>query len=165
MSTTAEDLRRTLKTSIVRTELQHAQVQLRLVASLLACTLFFEMVDPAMMILQVPTSVLSRVAVMTHQPELLAGLFLACAVAVLPYAVMQLLCPDHPRRRDLTKLACAALAGAGLLWICMAYTARLTDFPYVVGVFLRTGVGAFLFALTLALSLNCELARTLLERE
>jgi hypothetical protein len=165
VSTTAETLRAHMRTSIVGTELQHTQVQLRLVCILLAGSMFFDMVDPAMLILGVPSSVVARVAGMTHQPVLVAWLLLASAGLMLPFALLHVFHPGHPGRRDVTRAACLGLVGGGLLWIFLGYTARNTDFPYVVGVFLRTGAGAFLFALALAISLNSELARTLLERE
>lgn len=161
--TTAEVLRANMKVSIIGTELQHQEVQLRIVAVLLSGMMLFNFLDPAIFILNVPSSIIARVAMMTGEGSCVAWGFIGLSLMIVPYVVMNLFFPRHGCRRDCTKVACLGLAGAGLLWFLLAWASKSTDFPYVVGVYVRSGAGALAFAMTLALSLNNELARTLLD--
>lgn len=156
-------LRETMRLSIMGTELQHALVQSRLLSILLAGALVFDLVDPALLILVVDGSMVHRVAMMTQHAAAIGISFACLAIGLLPYLVVQLLWPRSRWRRGVTKASCAVLVLGGLQWIFLAWTARHVDYEVVGGIFLRTGVGAILFAVALALSLNSELARQLLE--
>lgn len=160
----ADLLKANMRASIIGTEMQHQEIQHRIVSVLLAGMMLFDFIDPAVLILSVPSSVIGRIGHMTQEANFIAFSFLTLASLLLPYVFMTVFCPRHPMRRDCTRVACLALAGAGVLWFLMAWTARNTEFPYVMSIFLRSGLGAMLFSLSLALSLNNELARTLLDK-
>lgn len=154
----------TLRLSNVLTELQHAEVQLRIVTFLLACSMLFDLLDPALFIFTVPSSLIHRIANMVHEPYAIGWAYAGLGALLVPYLVMQAVCPNCPERRSVTKLACFSLMTAAVLWFFMAWMARDLDIGPVVGVYLRTGLGALGFSLALALSLNAEQVRTLLER-
>lgn len=154
----------TLRLSKVATELQHAEVQLRVVTFLLASSMLFDLLDPALFIFTVPTSLIYRIAHLVHAPEAVGMVYAVLGALLLPYLVMQAVCPHCPGRRAVTRLACFTLLLAALLWFFLAWMARDLDLGGpVAGVYLRTGLGACGFSFALALSLNAEQARTLLE--
>lgn len=161
--TSAEKLRHALRLSIVATELLHTQIQVRLAWVLLAGAMLWDFIDPALLILTVNASMVHRIALMTQHPLLVGATFLVLAAGVVPFVVLQLLAPASRWRRSITKLACLTLVAGGLLWVFLAWNARHVDVEVVGGIFLRTGLGAFLSALALALSLNQEQTRCLLE--
>lgn len=162
-SGSADSLRWAMRLSIMGTELQHAIVQARLLSILLAGALVFDLVDPALLILAVDGSMLHRVAMLTQHASAIGISFACLALGLVPYLVLQLLWPGSRWRRAVTKASCLVLVLGGLQWIFLAWTARHVDYEVVGGIFLRTGIGAMLFAAALALSLNSEQARQLLE--
>jgi len=159
----ADNLRAAMKTSIVLTELQHNQVQLRMLQILLSLSMMFDMFDPATFILTEPSSIIHRVSALAYSPELLAYIFVMLGVLLAPYALMQIFCPCHARRRGITQLACLALAVASLQWMYMAYLSRDLDIESITGVWIRTGLGALGYSLVLALTLNAERARQIFD--
>lgn len=155
----ADNLRGAMQTSLVLTELQHSNMQLRMVQILLSLSMMFDLFDPATFILTVPTSITARVAVLAYSADMVAYSFIALGLLMAPYALMLAFFPDCQARRDITKLACFALLGASLQWLFLAYLSRNLDIEAITGVWIRTSAGALGYALVLALSLNAEHAR------
>lgn len=147
----------------VGNELRHTQLHVRILSFLLSCSMLFDLLDPALFILTVPTSIVHKIANLVQAPEVLGATFIILAVFLLPFLLMQIFCPNCPARRDVTRLACFGLLAAGVLWMFLAWMTRNMDIGPVTGVYLRTGLGAFGFSFCLALSLNSEQARKLLE--
>jgi len=156
---TADRLRGVMQTSIVLTELQHNQVQVRLVQILLSMTMVFAALDPAALILGAHTSLTHQVALLAYSPTLLAYSFVALAVLMLPHALMQAFCPAHPWRRGITQLACFALLLASLQWMYLAYLSLALDIGAITFIWIKTAIGALGYSLIMALSLNAERAR------
>lgn len=157
-------LKDVMRTSILMTELQHAAVQLRLVAVLLATSMLFDMLAPALLLLAGADSIVLRAAAGTSLHAYGVGaLFVALAVAMLPYLALQL--GAWPRaRRGLTKFTCLALALSGVLWAFLAWRCAHMDIGAAASlVFTRNALGALTFSVALAFSLNAEQLRTLLD--
>lgn len=164
MSSTAEHLRRVMRESIVLTELQHMTLMLRLMTALLAGAMLADLIDPALLLMHTPESLVFRAATATKMgPQALALLFLALAVLLAPFFALQL-GMLAARRRGITQLACLSLALTGVVWAFLAWRAVPLDLGAAPVVFARHGAAALLFALVLAWSLNAEQVRTLLER-
>lgn len=161
----ATNLGFSLRLSIVLTELQHTNVQLRFVAALLAAAMIRDLADPAILLLTGTETLLFRVAASTSLGPVATGwLFAALAVLLLPFLLVQIW---HRRSlcRLVTKLAVLVLALTSLLWIFLAWRCTHLDLGATTQVLIALqGVGALLFALALALSLNAEQLRILMER-
>lgn len=158
-------LKGAMSVSIVLTELQHTRAQLRFVAGLLACLIVFNLVDPAVVLATGTQSLLYRAATATSLgPKGVAVLFGGLAVCLVPFLVMQFGCWEAAQRA-ITKAACWALMFAGILWFFLAWRCLHLDLGAVPpALFARNGAGAWLFALAIALSLNAEQLRNLMER-
>lgn len=164
MSTNAtQHLRFALQTSILLTDLQHAQLQARFMSVLLGGQILFAMVDPALLLLAGDRQ---TVLVVTAGASALgcvgfSVLFLALAVLLLPFLAMQFGWRKSARRR-ITKLTCLVLVLAALAWFFLAFRCAHLHIglaPPVV--FARTGLGAILVAGALAFFLNAERLRSL----
>lgn len=153
-----------MRLSVVMTELQHAQVQLRLMASLLALTMVFGLLDPAFLLASRTESIIFRASTATSLgPDGLAVAFSLLAAGLVPFLAMQ--CGCWPAaRRGVGKATCLVLVLAALLWFFLTWRVAHLDFGDAVAVlFARNGAAALVFALALALSLNAEQLRSLLE--
>lgn len=167
MLSAADQLRIACRASIELTELQHAAVQLRLMTAVLMGSMLCELLDPALLLVTAPGSLVHRAAAATTLGPLgMAGLLAACAALLLPLLVLQLWpCASRARRRDATRLACLALAASAVLWTFLAWRALTAlDLQGAPLLFARHGFGALLVAGALAWSLNAEQLRVLLER-
>jgi hypothetical protein len=161
----AVNLRTAMRESITLTELQHATGQLRLVAILLAGSLFFDLMDPALLLLGSHKSLVFQVASATRLgPGGFAVLFLCLAALLLPYVLVNAFWPECPWRRPVTQLACHVLIVGGVAWEFLAYRSLALDLGAAPAIFLRTGIGALGFAFALGLSLNAEQLRNLMEK-
>lgn len=159
MSMTSDKLSEVMRASVSLTELQHTRLHLRAAHVLLAATMMFDMFDPATYILTAPISMMYRIASLSGSPEMVAWSFVALGLLMAPYLFMQIFCSDCRGRREITKLACFALLGAGLQWVFLAWLSRNLDYEAVTGVLFRTGIGAVAYSLTLAYALNAEAAQ------
>lgn len=157
-------LKAALRHSITLTELQHTTVQFRFVAALLAGSVLFDLIDPALLLLGSGESFIYRAACLTSLgPFWMAIVFLALALLLLPFLALQLGVCETCKRGG-TQLACLALALASLLWFFLAWRCIPLDIGAAPVVFARNGAGAILFSLALAYSLNAEQLRCSLER-
>lgn len=126
----------------------------------LTARLAFDMIDPALVIRNVPTSIYALVAQMTHQPDMVAWAFYLCASLMAPYLWLQIALPGHMTyRRPITQLGVLGLAGGGCMWALMATLSQALDIGAITWIFARTAAGLFAFALVLAISLNDEQKR------
>lgn len=146
-------------------ELLHFRAECRFISALLALSMVFNMLEPAILIFSAPETVLSQVASSTRRPEWLALFFIQAAIALIPYVWVQAFHPRASARRWATKLACFSLCCASALWALLAFTSRGFDFAVITGLFLRNSAGAVTFALALAISLNNELLRNTAKNE
>jgi hypothetical protein len=145
-------------------ELRHSQSALRLLSVLMAGSVFFDLAEPCLLMLMEPTSLYHRIAGMTPYPEVLALSFAAAAAMALPYLFMQCFFPQCDDRRAITRWTCYLLFLASLLWLYLAWESRELELWSRAAVFFRNGLGALTFSMALALSLNRELSRILMER-
>jgi hypothetical protein len=155
MSAVAEPLRGT------RVELAHARLQLRIFQITLSLTMLFSAFEPAIIILQVPGSMLQRVASMSGNRELVAQAYFFCGFLMLPHALMHLFHPRISVHRQITKMGCLGLAGLSLCYVLMAWLSQSVDALALTSVLTRQSLGPMGYALALALALNTEQARTM----
>lgn len=142
-----------------RKALNDALVDGRLLSVLLSASLIFNMIDPALLILNEEGSLVALVARMTHRPALVAGLFIVMAGLAAPYVLMQVFNPTVRYRRRVVRLACLALCLGGVVWVLLGYLSRNLDYATITGIFLRNGVGNIALAAVLANSINNEQKR------
>ena len=157
------NLKAAMQQSIVMTELHHAQAALRLRDILLALLVFFELLSPSVLMLAEPTSLYHIVAWATPYPLTLAVTFAVVALSTIPYVLMQCFCPLYVHRRAVARWTCYALCLASLLWLYLSWESRAMNLMPAAGVFLQNSLGALVFSLALALTLNTELVRIWLE--
>lgn len=160
----SDDLKHIMQRSILMTDLQHAHVQLRFVAALLAGSMMFTLLDPAVLLLADPAGVYHRAAHATSfGPYGLAAFFLFAAAMLIPFMAVQL-GAWKSGQRFVTKATCWVLTAASLVWFFLLWRSLQLDLGSVAQlVFARSGMGAMGFALALGISLNAELLRTALE--
>lgn len=142
-----------------RSELAGAQVQLRILQIMLSLAMLFDAYEPAILILQVPESMMHKVAIMGGNQALIATMFILAGLAMLPHALIHVFCPECTARRQITKIACVGLALMSISWALMAWLSHNIDAPALTGVMIRQSMGAMGYALALALALNTELAQ------
>lgn len=111
-------------------------------------------ISPALWILTTPQSIMARVANLAYSSELLGACWLAAAVLVLPYVVMQFVWPDYEHRRIVTKICNYGNITGGLIWFFMAFIARNLDYEYIIFNFLINGICSIILAAMLADGLN-----------
>jgi hypothetical protein len=140
-------------------EIAGARVQLRILQIMLSLAMLFDAYEPAILILQVPESMMHKVAVMGGNQELIATMFILAGLAMLPHALMHVFFPQATARRQITKMACLGLALMSISWALMAWLSHNIDAPALTGVMVRQSIGAIGYALALALALNTELAQ------
>jgi len=129
-------------------------------AILLAVCLAFNMIDSALMVLNVPTAIIANVAQMTHRPQMIAAAFIACAALGVPYVTMQVFDPLHrTHRRACVKLACFGMTGGGVVWALLAYMSHVIDIDTVTAIFCRNSACSLLFGFVLSVSLNNQQIR------
>jgi hypothetical protein len=150
--------------SDVLIELRHSQAALRILSILMAGSVFFDLIEPCLLMLTEETSLYHKIAWMTPYPIALAMAFAGSAVLTLPYFFMQCFWPHCRERRYITRWTCYLLFFASLLWMYLAWESRTIELWPRAAVFFRTGLGSLTFSLALALSLNKELSRLLMER-
>ncbi|MEO8391232.1 hypothetical protein [Polaromonas sp.] len=154
------------QTDLTQVDLEHPRHALRdalldgrLLSVLLSCSLIFNMVDPALLILKEPASLVSHIARITHSPVAIAATFLLMAALAAPFMVMQTFAPKTRHRRRVIRLGCLALCCGGLLWVFLAYLSRNLDYATVTGIFIRNGAWNIALAAVLANSINNEQKR------
>lgn len=142
---------------------QHAKLEARLMAALLAGALIFDLADPALILMMdTKRSVLSSTAAATALGCFGFGvLFLALAALLVPFLALQVgIWRDA--HRGVKKLTCLVLALAGVAWIFLGWRCmhlHVGAAPPLV--FLRSGAGALLACFALAFFLNAERLRSL----
>ncbi len=146
-------------------ELVHFRAECRFVSVLLALSMIFNMVEPALLIFQAPNTAVARIASMTQHPDWVAVFFLQAAVLLVPHVWVHAFRPTSHARRWATKLACFALCVSSALWLLLAYLSRNVDIAVITVLFLRNSGGAVIFALALGISLNNEQLRGLQKNE
>ena len=146
-------------------ELKHLMSESRMLSILLGGALLQDMIDPVLLITSVPTSLLTRVAVLTGHPTTVACLFAVSAVLLAPFLAASLMRDMAPLRRLAAKLACLSLCIATVLWAYMGTISAGAGTGTVSNIFLRNAIMSLGFAAALAVSLNNQLMRKYQERE
>ena len=146
-------------------ELKHLMSEGRMLSILLGGALLQDMVDPVLLITSVPSSLLTRVAVMTGHPVMLAGLFALCALLLAPYLAASLVRSFAPHRRMAAKLACLSLCIATVLWAFMGTISAGLGTGTVSNIFIRNAIMSLGFAAALAITLNNQLIRRCREQD
>jgi hypothetical protein len=155
---------RAIRETIVLAELQHVRVQYRLVAALLAGSMIFGLLDPALLLLGTEESLVYKAAaVTTIGPSALGHVLIGLSALLVPYMLVQISGATQ-RVRGATQLACVSLALSALVWLFLAWRCIPLDLGGAPLVFTRYGLGCLLFALALAWSLNAEQLRIAMER-
>lgn len=130
----------------------------RLLGALLAADLIKSMATAGGWILSRDT-MLSRVASLSFYPEVLAYLWVALAVLVLPYFCMQAFGLWAAWHRPITRLACRALLASGVLWAFLAYLSKNIDSANVTGIFILNSLTSVAMSAILASSINTAQAK------
>lgn len=146
-------------------ELVHFRAECRFISVLLALSMMFNMVEPAVLIFNTPDTMVTRTAYLTSHPDWIALFFVQAAMLLVPHVWVQAFRPNSRARRWTTKLACFALCVGSALWLLLAYLSATFDIAVITGLFLRNSGGAVTFALALAISLNNEQLRGLQKNE
>jgi hypothetical protein len=132
----------------------------RFFITLLSFSLLLDMINPAILIMVTPQSLLYKTAVVTgFPPGIVAGVFTVCAMLTLPNTVMTILWRNRFEHRNVTKLAVAGFALCGIMWAVMAVAARTLDVEWQVQQYLQNAVISIAFAAALALMLNNQMKR------
>lgn len=141
------------------TNLKHANHEARLLLVALGSSLMFDMLDPMLLILGTGASIVSKAAIITGFPIVIAGAFGAAAALLIPLLIFQIFCPAHEERDFVIRLALIGLALGGVVWMFLAYTVRVLDYTTVTSIFARNGIWNIFLAGILAYRLNYQQQR------
>lgn len=144
---------------VPKLELQSLMTFLRFALTLLCGSFIFDLIDPALLILTSPNTVLYRVASLTHHREWVATAYMGCAILIAPYNFLLAFNRCHHRLRLFTKLALTGVTMSVILWGFMCFMGWRIEIGWTGPWFIRSTVGSVLFAVYLAVSLNSELKR------
>ncbi|HYW57664.1 MAG TPA: hypothetical protein VE934_11930 [Polaromonas sp.] len=142
-------------------ELAHFRFECRMLSTLLAVAVMFNMIDPALLVLNEPRALVAMVAKLTGNPRVLAVAFLFLALLVVPYVLMQLVCPQSTRHRGIVKIACLGMCVGGVLWIYLAFLSRNLDYETLTSIYARNGAWSICVGALLAFHLNNKQRRAL----
>lgn len=126
---------------------------------MLCGSMFFGMLDPALVIASVHDSMVYRIASMTHNRMLIAAVFVACGFLLVPYMWLHLKGGISKYRRLFIKMSIVGLAVSGFLWAYLCFMSWRVETGWIAFVFLRQIIGSLMFAGLLAVMLNSELKR------
>lgn len=140
----------------MRDKISRLETLVRMLSVLLALDMAKNFVSPALWIVGEVTSVIGRTAMLASFPNSLAYGWLAAALLVAPYVLVQVFFPAHTIKRRATKLACRGLALGGVLWVYLAYLSKNLDYPYATGLFTLNGIASVALAAVLAYGLNSD---------
>ena len=126
----------------------------RLISALLAADLGFGLAQLGLLIMTEERSMVALVAWMAGHPPVLAGMLLRLALLMVPYLLMQILCPLTPRRLKVVRLTVHVLLAAGVLRMYFAYLCSPLDLDTVTAVFAINGLWCICMAALLAYSIN-----------
>lgn len=138
----------------MRLELTHFKTECRLLSVLLAISLQFNMIEPSLLMLHEPDSLVWAVAGLSGGRTILALAFLGFALLMVPYVTMQIVDPNTRHRPRIIRIACAALCLGGVLWVYLAFLSRNLDYDTITGIFCRNGIWNIGMAAVLAYHLN-----------
>ena len=126
----------------------------RWLSVLVSFQIMSDFISPALWVLNERVSVISNIARLATNPTALALCWLAAAVMVLPFVLLQLFAPECHYRRTVIKIANYGIILGALVWVFMAFLARNLDYNFAVWNFLFNGFISLTFAALMASGLN-----------
>lgn len=135
------------------TQLHDLTIQARLKSALLATALGGNMVIDALRIMT-PQSMTSKVAYLSTYPAALVAVWLAAALLVLPYFLMQALDVFKLYRVRVTRLACWAVTAGSVQYAYMGFASRNLDYKHITAIFIATSLVHLGTAAALAYGIN-----------
>lgn len=133
--------------------------EVRVYASIITGSMVWGLLQPAIYILWVPASTLGKVAGLTQHPTVIAALFLVWCLLVLPHLAVLVGAPQRLGVKLPRKMACGAMAGAGVTWGMLATVAGPLDIALVPWTFWISAVGYMLVGGAFGYSLNAQQAQ------
>ena len=136
------------------TNLRRLYATIRSLSVLVSFQIMTDFISPALWVLYEPTSVISKVATLASSPTALAVVWIASALAVFPFMVMQVFMPTCRYRRVVMKMANFGMIGGALVWVFMSFLSRNLDYEFAVWNFLFNAITSLAMAAIIANSLN-----------
>jgi hypothetical protein len=99
-------------------------------------------------------SLMGRIGSLSSSPRVFAYAWMALALLVLPFFVLQVTGWGKACRRILTRLALWALLCSGVFWTYLAFLSKNLDYASVTSIFLLHGTTCIAMAAILAYGLN-----------
>ena len=127
----------------------------RLLGAVLAFELAKGMFTTGLWMLQ-PSTMTSKVAQLSSSYEIFAYIWMALALFVLPYLVIQVSGKFDEYKRKATRLACWAILTSGVFWVYLAFLSRSLDFRYITEILLLHSTTCVVTAALLAYTLNTQ---------
>lgn len=124
-----------------------------LLGALLALDLMKSMLTAGMWIFNDDT-MMSRIARLSTYPEVMAYVWMALALGVVPYLGMQAFGFWQSKRRQITRLACRVILISGVLWAFLAYLSKNVDSEHITAIFILHSVTCIVMSAILASSIN-----------
>lgn len=137
----------------MKAALANASLASRLLGAVLAFELGKDMITCGLWMLQ-DTSMMGRIARLSSHPEVFAWAWMALAVPVVPYLVIQATGYGQAYRARITRLACWAILTSGVFWFYLGYISKNLDYAYITEIFLFHGATCIAMAAILANALN-----------
>ena len=137
----------------MKAALANASQSSRLLGAVLAFELGKDMITAGLWMLQTE-SMIGRIARLSSSPDAFACVWMALAVLVVPYLLMQATDCGRAHQARITRLACWAILASGVFWVYLGYLSKNLDYSYVTKIFLFHGLTCIAMAATLANSLN-----------
>lgn len=140
-------------------ELRHAEMEHRMFITILSLALLANVGTQVMLILQTPTALISKVAIMTGNPMAVACMFAVSAALVIPNTIMTVAWRNRFASRIAVKASVAGFALCSVAWFFLGYSARNLDAEWLVFSYLRNGVVTMSFSAALGVMLNNQMKR------
>ncbi len=155
------DLERGVRAAEVPTPQQQDRLEVRLLAAYVTLEFLNSLVGPIVYILQLSPSLIYQVAARSGHTDVIAGLFIAAAVLVLPHAVSLVFIPRTLEVRWPRKFATFAVCMVTLMWAYLAVLTLQLDVGPLFWLYVREVVANGGLAFIYAVSLNAQLLRAL----
>ena len=95
-----------------------------------------------------------RIAHLSTFPVVLAAIWILLALLVVPYFLLQVFALGTRYSTAITRLACRAILGSGVIWCYLGYLSKNLDYDYVTAIFIFNGLTCIAMAAVMANSIN-----------
>lgn len=125
----------------------------RLLGAVLAFELAKDMVTSGMWMLNTET-MMSRIGRLSSSVEVFSYVWMALAILVLPYLVLQVTGYGRDQESNINRLACWAILCSGVCWAYLGYLSKNVDYGYMTQVLILHSTSCLAMAAVLANGLN-----------